>query len=1118
MFSFLKFLNAKSDADKNKVPDNLSGTTLNLNSPEASALNIFHNKLPIAHKSNEINSPLRSSCKETVTSPGFSYRIVQRAREMRSTTPNMDLSNLSTPFTLENSLNGRNTINGNYSMRDGYDKKRKLMETLDNFGIRKRTRQVSSGDAFVDRRRKTITESNTPDRLTVMNGHNHRLTQPISIVMNSKNINIDNKKTKRHGDFETNMCHSQKKPKTRNNEILSSYSSSKFLLKSGQKRPYPRDHEDNSPNRKHCKSCTCCGSTVLLENDQNKLNKSDKTTETDLSDDLVTVAASRIFNRSGKTQVVKKITMKTILDEVFDDVDPVPYTSIDKLEEKKKNAENRTPKLNEIQPAITANLFSVPVSSATSVTTPSTQSMSLIFGHNLSENTPKVNEENKINTPLQFNFESPTASAVSSVETNNKQTNEGVEKLNDKDKPKSINNIITFETPKNSVQRPNQQPKLQFQSPEKNENTNDKSPTEGQKDSKNDKNVPSFQFTIPTSTPGGSIVNSSTTNNLSKINENNLSVSRFDSPIENSSNKISFTFETNEKRSTPVMQFGAPKVDDKQSTPVMQFGASKVDDKQSAPVMQFGTSKVDDKQSTPVMQFGAPKVDDKQSTPVMQFGSPKADDQQSTPVMQFGAPKVDDKQSTPVLQFKTTKDAVNPTSTSLFSFGNNQKSIDNSKTTEPIKFQFGSSKPDTTSSTESKNVVIGSNNLQNQNLFNFGKTNSNILSLTTSNPPKYDSISGKSPQKLQFGTLPTPVFGTSNSDQSKSQFTNSVSQSIDSQGPKLVFGQTTENKSATSTSSMLFPNNTANGVFQFNSSSSKLNDKPSETPTNSFQFSSVKTAPFGASAPQDKTAFQFSVPKSEDSKTQFSTPTFGSQNSNIAPFKFGSNDKPASFGNTFPALNQPLQFTNNTEKPVEPFKFGSAASASNTFQFNANKNVSSPVKFGQTSNTFSTPTFSGFGSSAPPQTTSFGNVQPSQPLPFGNMTSPNAAPTFGNTTSPPSSNTFGTNQGFQFGSTSNAPNNSSTFAFGGTQQPQKSEGAFNFNAASPPAVSPFQFGQTPSALSTPQFGGTQTQGSFNFGSPQITATVMPGSSQPLFSMGTAPAGERRKAKAVRRRQ
>lgn len=77
---------------------------------------------------------------------------------------------------------------------------------------------------------------------------------------------------------------------------------------------------------------------MLLENHQNNLNKSDKTTETDLSDDLVTVAASRIFNRSGKTQVVKKITMKTILDEVFDDFDPVPYTSMDKLEEKKKKA------------------------------------------------------------------------------------------------------------------------------------------------------------------------------------------------------------------------------------------------------------------------------------------------------------------------------------------------------------------------------------------------------------------------------------------------------------------------------------------------------------------------------------------------------------------------------------------------------------------------------------------------------------------------------------------------------------------------------------------------------------------------------------------------------------
>jgi len=38
-------------------------------------------------------------------------------------------------------LNGSNTMNGNNTSRDVYDKKRKLMETLDNFGVRKRTRQ-----------------------------------------------------------------------------------------------------------------------------------------------------------------------------------------------------------------------------------------------------------------------------------------------------------------------------------------------------------------------------------------------------------------------------------------------------------------------------------------------------------------------------------------------------------------------------------------------------------------------------------------------------------------------------------------------------------------------------------------------------------------------------------------------------------------------------------------------------------------------------------------------------------------------------------------------------------------------------------------------------------------
>lgn len=67
-------------------------------------------------------------------------------------------------------------------------------------------------------------------------------------------------------------------------------------------------------------------------------NKKDKTTETDPSDNFVTVAASRIFNRSGKTQIIKKMCMKTILDEVFEDTDTVPYISIDKIEEKKKKS------------------------------------------------------------------------------------------------------------------------------------------------------------------------------------------------------------------------------------------------------------------------------------------------------------------------------------------------------------------------------------------------------------------------------------------------------------------------------------------------------------------------------------------------------------------------------------------------------------------------------------------------------------------------------------------------------------------------------------------------------------------------------------------------------------
>jgi hypothetical protein len=53
MFSFLKFLNSKSDDEKSKGPNSLSGKTLNLNSPEARALNVFNNKSPIARKSND---------------------------------------------------------------------------------------------------------------------------------------------------------------------------------------------------------------------------------------------------------------------------------------------------------------------------------------------------------------------------------------------------------------------------------------------------------------------------------------------------------------------------------------------------------------------------------------------------------------------------------------------------------------------------------------------------------------------------------------------------------------------------------------------------------------------------------------------------------------------------------------------------------------------------------------------------------------------------------------------------------------------------------------------------------------------------------------------------------
>lgn len=47
------------------------------------------------------NFVFRNNCKETITSPGFSFRIAQRVRDVRPTTPNVDLSNLSTSYTLE---------------------------------------------------------------------------------------------------------------------------------------------------------------------------------------------------------------------------------------------------------------------------------------------------------------------------------------------------------------------------------------------------------------------------------------------------------------------------------------------------------------------------------------------------------------------------------------------------------------------------------------------------------------------------------------------------------------------------------------------------------------------------------------------------------------------------------------------------------------------------------------------------------------------------------------------------------------------------------------------------------------------------------------------------------
>jgi len=799
-------------------------------------------------------------------------------------------------------------------------------------------------------------------------------------------------------------------------------------------------------------------------------------------------------------------------------------------------------KCNETQPAIT-NILPVASSTASvsSVTTMAVEPLiqstpPITFGLQPSKNKSKADDKNANKTPQQFSFGSPIVSvAESSVESNKRQINEVDGKTIGNLTPEPTNVTFTFKTPtttttKNIVNNSEDQHKL-FQSPEMKENiTNDKSQIDEQNDSKRDKSEQSLQLTKPASKSNEPAINLSTFSDVSKKNDNNLPILQFSGQVENSK-QPTFTFgvpKADEKQSTPLMQFGSTKVDNKQSTPVMQFGSTKVDNKQSTPVMQFGSIKVDNKQSTPVMQFGAPKVDDKQSTPVIQFDVPKANDKESTPVMQFGTPKVDkkksppvmkfseskaddkhatpvmpfnvsnvnDKQSVPIMQFGspkidgqqstpslfgTTKESDNKTSTqSLFSFGNNQKA--NEKSTEPVKFQFGSSEPNNVSvasTTESnKNGVFGSNSLQNPNPFGFGKTD-NVAS-PTGDPPKYDAAIEKSTPKLQFGALPTSPFGTSNVDQSsKPQFSTSVSQPIDNQGPKLVFGsQTSENKPTTSASNLLFTNNLPNSVFQFNSTNSKADVVTSS----SFSFSSTKTTPiFGASALQnfgDKPTYQFNSQKTEDQKTQFSTPSFGPQSTTTsAPFKFGGIDKPASFSSAFPTTNQTLQFTNNTEKAIEPFKFGSTVPSNNTFQFSSNK-TDNKVKFGQTSNTFSsTPGFSGFGNSAPQQVTStFVSVSPPQHMPFNNITSTSAPPTFRGVASP-TSNSFGTNQGFQFGGSNNAPSSSSTFAFGGNSQPTKPEGAFNFSAIpTTTAVSLFQFGQTSSSVSTPQFGAPPAQG------------------------------------------
>ncbi|XP_050533028.1 probable serine/threonine-protein kinase DDB_G0282963 [Daktulosphaira vitifoliae] len=228
---------------KVKSTDPLSEKTLNLNSPEARALNIFNQKLPISRRNNGNNTPFIPNYNiAEVTSPGFSYRIAQRAREMRSTTPTSDISNLSVSYASEyNSSNSNSSPHEfqNLGRENPNDKKRKLMKTLEIFGVRNKTSQEFDFDNFVNCRTKTI---ESIDRIIPLNGidkTNREMSHSPHTTPKNNHVIFDKKQNKRQSDTDVNSHHSYKKPKTRNNEILSSYSSSKFLQPSRQKITHP---------------------------------------------------------------------------------------------------------------------------------------------------------------------------------------------------------------------------------------------------------------------------------------------------------------------------------------------------------------------------------------------------------------------------------------------------------------------------------------------------------------------------------------------------------------------------------------------------------------------------------------------------------------------------------------------------------------------------------------------------------------------------------------------------------------------------------------------------------------------------------------------------------------